>query len=55
MASRSGQSSYDPYYSSSDYENCTITQNVAERMPRWSNRAAHLLTAARNNVNSMPQ
>jgi len=55
IASRGGQSSYNPYDLSSDDEDYSITNNVAERMPRRSNLAAHLLTAARKNVNSMPE
>jgi len=47
MASRSGQSSYNPYDLSSDDEEYLMPNNVAETTPGWSDRAACLLTAAR--------
>jgi hypothetical protein len=52
MASRSGQSSYDQYDLSSDYDEYGMPNNVAETTPRRSNRAAHLLTAARLYLNA---
>jgi hypothetical protein len=47
MASRSGQSSYDPYDVSSAEEEYLIPTNVAETTPGRSDGAARLLTAAR--------
>jgi hypothetical protein len=52
MASRSEQSSYDPYDSSSDDEEYIILNNVAETTLGNSDRAAHWLTAARLYLNS---
>jgi hypothetical protein len=55
MASRSGQSCYDPYDLSSKYNEYLIPNNIAETTPRRSDRAARLLTAARLNLNSHPE
>jgi len=55
MASRSGQSSYDPYDFSSDDNEYLMPTNVAETTPGRSDRAAHLLTAARLYLNSPPE
>jgi len=52
MASRSGQSSYDPYDLSSDDDEYLIPTNVAETTPGRSDRAACLLTATRLHLNS---
>ena len=54
-ASGSGQFSFDPYDLSSDDEEYLTPNNVAETTPRWSNRAAHLLTATRLYLNSLPE
>jgi len=45
MASRSRQSSHDPYDLSSNDEDYLMPNNVAETTPRQSDHAAHLLTA----------
>jgi len=55
IASRSGQSSYDPYDLSSDDDEYWMTDNVAKMIPRWSNRTAHLLIAARLWLNLPPE
>ena len=55
MASRSGQSSYDPYDLSSDDDEYLMPTNVAETTPGRSDRAARLLTAARLYLNSPPE
>jgi len=55
MASRSGQSSYDPYDLSSDDGEYLMATNVAETTPGRSDRAARLLTAARLYLNSPPE
>jgi len=55
MASRSGQSSYDPFNLSSNDDECLMPTNVAETTPRRSDRAARLLTAARRDLNSPPE
>jgi len=52
MASRSGQSSYNPYNSSSDDEEYLMRNNVAKTTPGRSDRAARLLSAARLYLNS---
>ena len=54
MASGSYQSSFDPYDLSSDNEEYLTPNNVAEMTPGQSDRAAHLLTAARLYLNSLP-
>ena len=54
MASRSGQSSYDPYDLSSDDNEYLMPTNVAEMTPRWSDRAAPLFNAASLYLNSPP-
>jgi len=54
-ASRSCQSSFDPYDFSSDDEEYLTPKNVAETTPTRSDHAAHLLTAARLYVNSPPE
>jgi len=46
-ASGSYQSSFDPYDLSSNNEEDLAPNNVAETTPRWSDRAACFLTAAR--------
>jgi hypothetical protein len=55
MASRSGQSSYDPYDLSSDDDEYLMPTNVAETTPGQSDRAVRLLTAARLYLNSPPE
>ena len=55
MASRSCQSSFDPYDISSDDEEYLMRNNVAETTPGPSNRVARILTAARLYVNSPPE
>ena len=55
MASRSGQSSHDPYDLSSEDDEYLMPTNVAETTPGQSDRAAHLLTAARLYSNSPPE
>jgi len=55
MASRSGQSSYDPYDLSSDDDEYLMPTNVAETTPGRSDYAARLLTAARLYLNSPPE
>jgi hypothetical protein len=55
MASRSGQSSYDPYDLCSDDDGYLMPTNVAERTPGRSDRAARLLTATRFNLNLPPE
>jgi hypothetical protein len=54
IASRSGQSSYDPYDLSSDDDEYLMPTNVAKTSPRISDHAARLLTAARLHLNSPP-
>jgi len=51
IASRSGQSSYDPYDLSSDDAEYLMPNNVGERIPGRSDRAACLLTATRIYLN----
>ena len=46
-ASRSCQSSFDPYDLSSNDEEHLTPNNVAETTPGWSDRTARLLTAVR--------
>jgi len=55
MASRSGQSSYIPYYLSSDDDEYLMLTNVAETTPGWSDHAARSFTAARLDLNSPPE
>jgi hypothetical protein len=55
MASRSGQSSYDPYDLSSDDDEYLIPTNVAEATTGRSDRAARILTTARLYLNSHPE
>jgi len=55
MASRSGQSSYDPYDLSSDDEEYLMPNTVSEMTPRQSDHAARSLTAARFYLNSPPK
>ena len=55
MASRSGQSSYDPYNSSNDDDEYLMPTNVADTTPGRSDRAARLLTAARLYLISPPE
>jgi hypothetical protein len=52
MATRSGQSFYNPYNFSSDDDNYIMPTIVVETMPGRSDPAAHLLTAARLYLNS---
>jgi len=52
MASSTGQSSYDLYDLSSDDEEYSMPNTVAETTPGYSDRAARLLTAARLYLNS---
>jgi hypothetical protein len=54
-ASGSYQSSFDPYNSSSDDEDCLTPNNVAETTPGRSDCAARLMTAARLYLNSPPE
>jgi len=54
-ASGSYQSSFDPFELSSDDEEYLTPNNVAETTPGRSDRAAHLLTAARLHLNSPPE
>jgi len=53
-ASRSCQSSFDPYDLSSDDEEYLMPNNVAGMTPGQSGRAARLLTAARFHLDSLP-
>jgi len=53
--SRSGQSAYDPYDSSSNDEEYLMPQYVAKTTPGWSHPAPRLLTAARLYLNSLPE
>jgi len=55
MASRSGQTSFDQYDFSSNNDECLTLTNVAEMTLGLSNRAVHLLTAARLYLNSPPE
>jgi len=55
MASRSSQSSYDPYDLTRDVEEYLMPNNVAETTPGQSDRAAHLLLTARLHLNSPPE
>jgi len=55
MASRSYQSSFDPYDLCSNDEEYLTPNNVAEMTPGRSDRAAHLLTAVRLYLNSPPE
>jgi len=55
MASRSGQSSYDPYDLSSNDDEYLMPNNVAQTTPGQTDRAARLLTAARLHLNSPPE
>jgi len=55
MVSGSSQSSFDPYDVSSDDEEYLTPNNVAETTPGRSDRAAHLLTAARLYLISPPE
>jgi hypothetical protein len=55
MASRSGQSSYDPYDLSRNENEYLMPTNVAETTLGRSNRTARLLTAARLHLNSPPE
>jgi hypothetical protein len=52
MASRSGQSSYDPYDLASYDNKYLMPTHVAEMTPGQSDRVARLLTAARLYLNS---
>jgi hypothetical protein len=55
MASRSGQSSYDPYDLSRDDDEYLMPINVAKLSLGQSDRAARLLTATRLYLNSPPE
>jgi hypothetical protein len=55
IASRSGQSSHDPYDLSSDDEEYVMSKNVAETTPRQSEYTAHLLQAPRLYLKSPPE
>jgi len=55
MASRSGQSSYDPYDLSSDDDENLMATIGAETTPGLSERAASLLTTARLYLNSLSE
>jgi len=52
---RSCQSSFDAYDLSSDNEEYVMTNNVSETTPGQSDRAAHILTAARLCLNPLPE
>jgi hypothetical protein len=54
-ASRSGQSSYNPYNLSSDDEEYLMPNNVGETAPGQSDCPSHLLTARRLYLNSPPE
>jgi len=54
-ASGSGQSSFDTYDLSSDDEEYLTPKNEAQTTPRWSDRAAQLLTAVRLYSNLPPE
>jgi len=54
MASRSGQSSYDPYNLPSDDVGYIMPKSVAEMTPGRSNCPAWLLTTSRLCLNSLP-
>jgi hypothetical protein len=55
MASRSGQSSYDPYDLSRNEDEYLMPTNVAEMTLGQSTHTARLLTAARLHLNSPPE
>ena len=55
MAQGSSQSFVDPYDLSSVEEDYLILEDVGETTPGQSNRAAHLLTAAKLYLNSLPE
>jgi len=55
IASKSGQSCYDPYDLSSNDEEYLLPDNVAEMAPGRSDHAAHLLKAAMLDLNSPPE
>jgi hypothetical protein len=55
MASRSGQSSYDPYDLSSDNEEYLMPNHVAATTPRQSDHAARQLTPTRILLISLPE
>jgi len=55
MASRSGQSSYDPYDLSSDDDEYLMPTNVAETTPGGSDRVARLSSAVRLYFNLPPE
>jgi len=55
MASRSSQSSYDPYNFSSDNEEYLMPNSVAKTTPGLSDRAARFLRATRLYFNSPPE
>jgi hypothetical protein len=55
MASRSHQSSFEPYDSSSDDEEYLTPNNGAEKTPGSCNRAARLMSAAKLYLNSPPE
>jgi len=55
MASRSGQSCYNPSDLSSDNEQYLMPKNVADETPGQSDHAAHFLTAARLYLNSQSE
>jgi len=55
MASASLQLSFYPYDLFSDDEEYLMPTDVGETTPRRSDRAAHLLTATRLYLNSLPQ
>jgi len=54
MASRSGQSCYEPYDLSSNDDDYLMHNNGAETTPGQSDRATRLLTAARLHLDSPP-
>jgi hypothetical protein len=55
MASRSGQSSYDPYDLSSDDDEYLMPTSMAETAPGRSDCAVRLLTAGSLHLNSPPE
>jgi len=55
MASWSCRLSFDPSDFSSNDDEYLTPNNVAQMTPAWSNRAAHLLTTTRLDLNSPPE
>lgn len=53
-ASESAQSSFDPYDSSTDDEECVVPESVAETTPGQSDCSAGIFTATWFYLNSLP-